>query len=303
MDLKSKIILIYGPTASGKSNFAIKLSKKINGEIINADSMQVYKELKILSARPSIKNYQKIKHHLFGFQSVKNKFSTGDWLKLAKQKILDIKKRKKVPILVGGTGLYFKSLTDGLVSIPNIPVKFREKVRSLFKKIGSEKFFLKLNKIDPLTINKIRPTDTQRVIRAYEVKSFTKKSIFDWFSETRPDFKKKDFYKLVIDFPREELFNRINLRVIDMIKAGAILEVKSFLKLKVAKSKTASKAIGINEIKEYLKKKIELEELIKKISIRTRHYAKRQMTWSRGNMIGWKHINSKNMKNFLDKVN
>ena len=109
MDLKSKIILIYGPTASGKSNFAIRLSKKINGEIINADSMQIYKELKILSARPSIRDYQNIKHHLFGFQSVKKKFSTGDWLKLANQKILEIKKRKKVPILVGGTGLYFKS--------------------------------------------------------------------------------------------------------------------------------------------------------------------------------------------------
>ena len=144
MDLKSKIILISGPTASGKSIFAIKLAKKINGEIINADSMQVYKELKILSARPSIKDYQKIKHYLFGFRGVKKKFSTGDWLKLANQKVLEIKKRKKVPILVGGTGLYFKTLTEGLVSIPNIPIKFREKVRSLYKKIGGEKFFFTL---------------------------------------------------------------------------------------------------------------------------------------------------------------
>ena len=115
MDLKSKIILIYGPTASGKSKFAVKLAKKINGEIINADSMQVYKELKILSARPNKKDYKKIKHHLYGFQNVKKNFSTGDWLKLVNKKILDIKKKKKVPILVGGTGLYFKALTDGLV--------------------------------------------------------------------------------------------------------------------------------------------------------------------------------------------
>jgi len=146
MDLKSKIVLIYGPTASGKSNFAIKLAKKINGEIINADSMQVYKELKVLSARPFKKNFQKIKHHLYGFQSVKKNFSTGDWLKLVNQKILEIKKRKKVPILVGGTGLYFKSLIEGLVNIPNIPIKFREKIRSLHKKIGSKNFFLKLLK-------------------------------------------------------------------------------------------------------------------------------------------------------------
>ena len=106
MDLKSKIILIYGPTASGKSNFAIKLAKKIKGEIVNADSMQVYKELKILSARPLPKNYKNIKHHLYGFQNVKKKFSTGHWLKLANKKILEIRKRKKIPILVGGTGLY-----------------------------------------------------------------------------------------------------------------------------------------------------------------------------------------------------
>ena len=126
MDLQSKIILIYGPTASGKSKFAVKFAKKINGEIINADSMQIYKELRILSARPSFKDYQKIKHHLYGFQSIKKNFSTGQWLKLAQQKIAEIKKRNKIPILVGGTGLYFKSLTEGMVSIPNIPIQFRK---------------------------------------------------------------------------------------------------------------------------------------------------------------------------------
>ena len=123
MDLKSKIILISGPTASGKSNFAIQLAKKIDGEIVNADSMQVYKQLKILSARPEPKKYQKIKHHLYGFHNVTKNFSTGDWLKLVIKKITEVKKRKKIPILVGGTGLYFKALTDGLVQIPNIPIR------------------------------------------------------------------------------------------------------------------------------------------------------------------------------------
>ena len=123
MDLKSKIILIAGPTASGKSEFAIKVAKKINGEIINADSMQVYKQLQILTARPNIKNQKKIKHHLYGFQSVTKKFSTGAWLKLAVKKIQEIQNKNKTPILVGGTGLYFKALTDGLVKIPNIPNK------------------------------------------------------------------------------------------------------------------------------------------------------------------------------------
>ena len=196
MDLKSKIILIFGPTASGKSSFAIKLAKKINGEIINADSMQVYKELKILSARPSQKDYKNIKHHLYGFQSVKKNFSTGDWLKLVHKKILEIKKRKKIPIIVGGTGLYFKALTNGLVSIPNIPIKLRAKIRSLHKKIGSKSFFSKLIKLDPLSKNKISSSDTQRVIRAYEVKLFTKQSIYDWFKNTQSKFEYKNFYKI-----------------------------------------------------------------------------------------------------------
>ena len=302
MDLKSKIILIYGPTASGKSEFAIKLAKKIKGEIINADSMQVYKDLKILSARPYKKDYQNVKHHLYGFQSSKKKFSTGDWLKLIHKKILDLKKRKKVPILVGGTGLYFKSLTEGLAAIPNIPFKFRSEIRSLHKKLGSKKFFLKLTQLDSLAKNNLNPSDTQRVIRAYEVKIYTKRSIFDWFKNTHSDFKKKDFYKIYIDYPRAELIKRITARSEIMIKNGALLEVKKFLGLKVPKSRTAYKAIGINEISSYLNKKIEKSEVIEKISIKTRQYAKRQTTWGRGNMLDWNKIRSDGLKKFLKKI-
>ena len=302
MDLKSKIILIFGPTASGKSSFAIELAKKINGEIINADSMQVYKELKILSARPFQKDYKNIKHHLYGFQSVKKNFSTGDWLKLANKKILEIKKRKKVPIIVGGTGLYFKALTDGLVSIPNIPIKSRAKIRSLHKKLGSKSFFSKLIKLDPLSKNKISSSDTQRVIRAYEVKLFTNRSIYDWFKNTQSKFENKNFYKIYLDYPRAGLIEKINIRVKDMIKKGAISEVKRFIKLKVPKAKTASKAIGIEEIRSYLEKKIEIIEVIEKISIKTRQYAKRQSTWGRGNMKDWNKIESDGLNKFLKKI-
>ena len=302
MDLKSKIVLIYGPTASGKSHFAIKLSKKIKGEIINADSMQVYKELKILSAKPSKTNYKKIKHHLYGFQSVKKNFSTGDWLKLANQKILDIKKRKKVPILVGGTGLYFKALTDGLVSIPNIPTKFREKVRSLHKEIGNKKFFSKLIKLDPLVKKRIKPSDTQRSIRAYEVKTYTKKSIYEWFNNTKSNYQHEDFYKIYIDFPKNELLNRIHSRAREMIKKGAVMEVKKFNSLKVRNDKTASKAIGIREVNEYLLKKIEIDQVIEKISIKTRQYAKRQRTWASGNMQNWNKIIPIELNKFLKKI-
>ena len=140
MDKQSKIILISGPTASGKSNFAVKLAKKVQGEIINADSMQVYKRLKILTARPGKIEQKNIKHHLYGVVDLSKKFSTGQWLELAIKKIKDIKKKKKIPILVGGTGLYFQSLINGLVKIPEIPLNFRNKVRLISKREGQKKF-------------------------------------------------------------------------------------------------------------------------------------------------------------------
>jgi len=302
MDFKSKIILVSGPTASGKSNFSIKLAKKINGEIINADSMQVYKELKILSARPNPKDHQKIKHHLYGFHNVRNNFSTGDWLKFAIKKIEEVTKRKKTPIFVGGTGLYFKALTEGLVSIPNIPIRFRNKIRTLHKTLGQKRFYQKLIRLDPNSKEKINPTDTQRSIRAYEVKQFTKKSLHEWFENTKSYFDKDDFYKIYIDYPRLELIQRINKRTEQMIKIGAINEVKRFLKLKVKKDKSVNKAIGIHEIKEYLEKRKDLSDVIEKISIKTRQYAKRQSTWARGNMMSWLKLPPQDLNNFLKKI-
>ena len=302
MDLKSKIILIYGPTASGKSDFAIKLAKKVKGEIINADSMQIYKDLKILTARPLKKNYQKIRHHLYGFQCGKKNFSTGNWLKLATKKIYEIKNRKKIPILVGGTGLYFKVLVEGLVKIPDIPLTLRNKVRKLQKDLGQKKFYKKLLNIDPLLINHIKSSDIQRSIRAYEVKIFTEKSIIEWYKNTKSNFKKGEFYKIIIDFPRPKLIEKINIRTAQMLEMGSLLEVKNFLKLKIPRDKSISKAIGVYEIDQYLKKKIDKKKVIEKISIKTRQYAKRQMTWARGHMISWKKIKTERLNNFLKKI-
>ena len=302
MDLKSKIILISGPTASGKSDFAIRIAKKVDGEIINADSMQVYKQLKILSARPDLEKYQKIKHHLYGFHDVKKNFSTGDWLKLVNKAIKNVQKRKKTPILVGGTGLYFKVLTNGLVKIPNISLNLRNKIRNMQKKIGQKKFYEKLLKLDPYSKGKINSTDTQRSIRAYEVKKFTKKSIHYWFKNTKSNFLEEDFFKVYIDYPREELIERINIRIEKMIKKGAIKEVKNFIKLKVRKDKSVNKAIGVMEIKDYLDKKKNLEEITEKIAIKTRQYAKRQSTWARGNMMSWIKLKPQDINKFLKKI-
>ena len=302
MDLKSKIILIYGPTASGKSNFAIKLAEKIKGEIINADSMQVYRQLQILTARPKKNDLKKAKHHLYGFYDVRKKCSTGEWLKLLLKKIKDIRKRKKVPIIVGGTGLYFKALTDGLVKIPNIPMKVRNKIRLMQKKIGQKKFYNKLLKIDPLIKNKIEKNDVQRSIRAYEIKNFTKISIINWFKKTKKYISSNEFIKLYIDYPRESLINRINLRVDDMFVNGAIEEVKKFNKLNVKKENSSNKVIGVKEITNLLNKQSTLEQAKDLIAIKTRQYAKRQVTWARGQMQSWQKINPKNLSLTLKKL-
>ncbi len=302
MDKKSKIFLIAGPTASGKSKFAIRLAKKIKGEIVNADSMQVYKEIQILTARPLTKDKKKIKHHLYGFHSVKRNFSTGEWQKLAIKKINEIIKRKKIPILVGGTGLYFKSITDGLVKIPKIPIKFRIKIRNYQNRLGQKKFYKKLIKVDKLAANRIDPNDVQRSIRAYEVKSYTKVSLYEWFSKTVKHYKDDQFIKYYINFPRDLLVKKISIRVEKMFENGAVNEVEKFLGLKVKKDKSSNKIIGISEISKYLNKQETLESVKALIAIKTRQYAKRQSTWARGHMSSWKKINPLDSISLIKKI-
>ena len=303
MDQQSKIILISGPTASGKSNFAVKIAKKINGEIINADSMQVYKQLKILTARPNKKAQKNIKHHMYGVVDLTKNFSTGQWLKAAIKKIKEVKKRKKIPILVGGTGLYFQSLIDGLVKIPEIPHKFRNKIRLIQKKEGQKKFFKKLLKIDPRVKDKFDPNDSQRSIRAFEIKSFTKISMYEWINNTKSEFKNDEFVKLYIDFKREDLIKRISSRSNKMIEDGAIKEVKKFIKLKIKKDQSVNKVIGIDELTQHLDKKINLDKAKELISIKTRQYAKRQATWARSRMTSWEKINPIKITDFIEKLN
>ena len=303
MDKQSKIILISGPTASGKSNFAVKIAKKINGEIINADSMQVYKLLKILTARPNKKEQKNIKHYLYGTIDLNKRFSTGQWLKITINKIKNIQKRKKIPILVGGTGLYFQSLIKGLVKIPQIPLKFRNKIRLIQKKDGQKKFYEKLIKIDPNVKNKFDPNDVQRSIRAFEIKLFTEISMYDWLDKTNSEFKDSDFLKLYIDFKREDLIERIALRVNSMIESGAVKEVQKFLKLKIKKDQSVSKVIGIDELTQYLKNKINLGQAKELITIKTRQYAKRQATWARTKMTSWNKITPNKIDSYIKKLN
>ena len=302
MDKQSKIILISGPTASGKSNFAVKIAKKIQGEIINADSMQDYKKLKILTARPNKEEQKNIKHHLYGVVDLNKKFSTGQWLELTIKKIKNIQKNKKIPVVVGGTGLYFQSLINGLVKIPEIPLKFRNKIRLMSKREGQKKFYKKLLKLDPKIKNKFDQNDTQRSIRAYEIKSYTDISMYDWVVKTESEFKDSNFLKLQIDTKRETLIQKINLRTSNMIEDGAINEVKKFLKLKIRKDQSVNKVIGIAELTQYLNDEISLAEAKELILIKTRQYAKRQATWARTRMISWIKIDPSKIDSYIKKL-
>ena len=168
--------------------------------------------------------------------------------------------------------------------------------------MGNKIFLKKLKKLDPKIQDYINPSDTQRLIRAYEVKLFTKKTLLEWFKATESFFEDKDFYKIYIDYPRDILVNKIHNRAQDMINKGAILEAKKFLNMRVSKKRTATKAIGLIEIKDFIDKKIEINEVIERISIKTRQYAKRQVTWSRGNMMDWNKIRHTRLNNFIKNI-
>ena len=300
--MKRKIILLAGPTASGKTKIAIKLAQKINGEIINTDSMQVFKDFQILSSRPNKNELKLAKHHLYGFQSSGAIFSTGKWLKLAENKIRQIIKKGKVPILVGGTGLYFKAITDGISKIPNIKFTDRNKIRNLHKKIGQKKFYERLIKLDPISKNKISSTDTQRTLRAYEVKKYTKKSIYDWAKKTEPLFENYVFKKFFINTPKNQLLKNIELRTREMINKKCINEVIKFKKKGLKKTLSPNKIIGVQEILRFLKGELDLKSLFELMNIKTRQYAKRQKTWSRAHMSDWHMVYSSNSSILLKKI-
>jgi len=286
--IEKKIILLFGPTASGKSRLAEDIAKEYNGEIINADSMQVYKEVRILSARPNVKG---TKYHLYGFVSVKKNFSTGAWYKLATKKIKDINKKGKTALVVGGTGLYFKALTDGLSEIPKVPKA------NMNLKLDKD-YILKNAKIfKGISIN-----DKQRLQRALSVYNYTGKPLWLWQKKNKKIFKTKEFIKIFLHPAKPEIENRIKKRFDKMLREGAIQEAKNFKKIRVNSINSSNFIIGLKEISEFLSKKISLDELKEKVLIRTRQYAKRQLTWQRGQMKDWKGFSDTNYLDLRKKI-
>ena len=295
---QKKTILLFGPTASGKSKLAVDIAKKLNGEIVNADSMQIYKEIKILSARP---NEQTVKHHLYGFISAKNNFSVGAWYKLAATKIKEIKKRNKTAIVTGGTGLYFKALVDGLAQIPNVPkIDY-----SYLNPIG--RFMMKnhYQKKYPKIFKGINTNDIQRVSRAISVYNATGITLNEWQNKkNKKYFNSKEFIKICLIPPKPVLEEKIKKRFSDMLKKGAIQEARKYRNLNLSSHTlhSSNSIIGLREIQSFLSKKISMEDLKEQVLIKTRQYAKRQRTWARGQMFDWYKIQSKDLTKFLKKL-
>ena len=295
---KKKIILLFGPTASGKSRLAVDIAKEFNGEIVNADSMQVYKEVKVLSARP---NEKSVKHHLYGFVSVKENFSVGSWYELAVKKIKDINKKGKLALVVGGTGLYFKVLIDGLVKIPEVPkIDY-----SYLNPMGRWMMQNHYGKRYPKIFEGVNRNDIQRVSRAISVYDATGITLNEWQKKkNKKYFNPSEFLKICLIPPKSELEKRIKKRFLDMLKNGAIEETKKYIQSGLSSHTlhTSNSIIGLKEIGLFLDKKISVKELKEKVLIKTRQYAKRQRTWQRGQMQDWKGFVDVNYLDLLKKV-
>lgn len=299
--MTEKIILLSGPTATGKSSLALKIAETIGAEIINADSIQLYRDLSILTARPNTEN-EKIKHHCYGFLNGDINWSVGKWINEVKKIINDIIERKKVPIIVGGTGFYFKAITDGLSPIPDIDKSIRLEIESELEKNGLEKLYKKLNIIDADASERINPNDKQRIMRALEVYEGTKKKISDFWLMDRKKIINQFSINFKIDADRDWIYKNCDLRVDNMFKNGVIEEVEHLLNKNYSATSPIMKAIGVNEIKSFLNNEISIDRASELIKFKTHHYAKRQITWMNNQMISWNSINTQYSNKIINEI-
>lgn len=278
-------IQIAGPTASGKSALAVKLAQLHNGEVINTDSMQIYKILDVLTARPSVSELKSAPHHLYGHVNPGDEYSTGHWIKDVQKIQADIQRRGKLPIFVGGTGLYFKALNGGLSNIPSIPTEVRDKWRGKLETDGIETLYSELKRLDPESAQNLKPADKQRITRALEVYDATGKSIRHYYQNTGPTLVDTSTSKKIILLPdRPTLHERIENRFTKMFANGALQEVEHLLTLGIDTNHTSMKAIGVRELSAYIKGLMTQDEAIERSIIATRQYAKRQSTWFRNQL-------------------
>jgi tRNA dimethylallyltransferase len=286
LSLPRSILIIAGPTASGKSGFALEVADKYDGVIINCDSMQVYSELQIITARPSIVDERAIPHKLYGLISAADFFSVGIWRDLAINEIKACWQSGKLPIITGGTGLYIKVLIEGLTQIPTVSIEIREEVIARRKKIGVEAFHLELRGFDPVSAERLNKSDSQRVIRAYEVYVATERSLSDWHKqEPIAEPLSAHYQSIIFEPPRDLLYAKCEDRLDLMLENGALDEVRALVDINLDPMRPAMKALGVSEFLAYLNNDITLEEALNAAKQSTRRYAKRQMTWFRNQIV------------------
>lgn len=285
---KPKIIVICGPTASGKTALSIQLAKKIDGEIVSADSMQIYEDMDVGTAKPSIEEMEGIKHYLIGNVSPTVRYSVANFKKDAINAINEIIQKGKTPIIVGGTGLYVDSLVQGIeYDDTEIDLEYRNQLEELAKEHGLDYLYNKAIQIDPTAMEKISNNDKKRIFRVLEIYHATGKTKTMQEYESKQKENPYDYKVFAIDMDREKLYERINKRVDIMIANGLVDEVKKLIS-KYSELPTAIQGLGYKEVVLYLNNEITYDEMVEKIKLETRHYAKRQLTWFRRNKdITW----------------
>jgi tRNA dimethylallyltransferase len=294
-------VLIAGPTASGKSAAALAWAGQLGGAIINADSMQVYAELRVLTARPSVDDERRAPHLLYGHVRASERYSAGRYQDEAARTIADVRQNKLLPIFVGGTGLYFAALTEGLSPIPAVPAEVRTSVRRRFEALGRDAFFADLSARDKATAAKLKPSDTQRLLRAADVLEATGRPLSAWQDiRGRPPLAQLRVARFVISPAREVLHERIARRVAAMPAAGALDEVAALSGLDP--SLPAAKALGLSQFGRHLEGELSLEDAIADTELATRQYAKRQLTWFRNRMQDWTWLHDAEQSNIIARM-
>ena len=300
---KHRAILIAGPTASGKSAAALALAESLNGVVINADSMQVYRELRILTARPSPQDEARVPHALYGFVPALEAYSAGRWLEDAGKAIAQAERQGRLPVITGGSGLYFKALLEGLSPIPDIPPEIRARWRAQARKKTPQELHHILRGRDPETAAQLRPSDPQRLVRALEVLDATGRPLADWQKEPgEPLLGEDEVARICIMPPRDSLYARIDKRFDAMLEEGALEEVKNLAALTVDPDMPVMRALGVRPLMALLSGDVQREDAVARAKSETRHYAKRQLTWAKSNMIAWKRITVKDSERFMSNI-
>ena len=290
--MEPRIWLIAGPTASGKSALALRLAQEIGAEIVNGDALQLYADLRLLTARPSVEEEAQAPHHLFGTVDAADGWSVGRWQRAATSVLGEIAARGRPAVVVGGTGLYFRALTHGLADVPETPAEVRRASAADFDALGEAAFRDRLAQVDPAAEARISPADRQRLSRAWEVYASTGTSLSDWQARTDPALEPASWNAVALEPPRQALYDRCDIRLENMIDQGALDEVAALAARGLDPALPAMKAVGYRELAAYLRGETSLAEGLEAAQRETRRYAKRQSTWLRGQMADWPRIDA-----------